>query len=177
MAYVKLVSGRSYPYIYNVTMAVGCRKELYKEYDGEGNVTVTTLVGSYLPNKPDDVMLVQYLLKKIYLKADETQGRITNYPSDITKLKIDGIHGPKTQAAIEQFQLQLRRSGKNNATDGAVDPELGLTSSISKTDYTITWLNKYLWVLHPNLAPDIAADPECPTLLKDKVLTPFTTRI
>jgi len=65
----------------------------------------------------------------------------------------------------------MRRNGRNIATDGCVDSELGdsTTSSISKTDYTISWLNKYLWVLYPYLAPDIRLDPECPPELKQAV--------
>jgi len=44
MAYKKQVQGRSYPHLYNATMTVGSCK----------------------PNKRDDVMLVQYLLKRVY---------------------------------------------------------------------------------------------------------------
>jgi peptidoglycan hydrolase-like protein with peptidoglycan-binding domain len=86
-------------------------------------------------------------------------------------LKIDGLYGPKTQKAIEQFQLEMRCNGRSIATDGCVDTELGdsATSSISKTGYTISWLNKYFWILYPWLAPDITIDPECPAELKQAV--------
>jgi hypothetical protein len=171
MAYKKQVQGRSYPHLYNVTMTVGSRKSVSRkvlkgDYDG---MVVTTYQASFEPNKRDDVMLVQYLLKRVY-----QQGQNCNPPlqaNGTTSLKIDGMYGPKTQGAIEKFQLEMRRNGRSIATDGCVDSELGdsATSSISKTGYTISWLNKYFWVLYPNLAHDISVDPECPAELKQAV--------
>jgi len=170
MAYKKQVQGRSYPHLYNVTMTVGSRKSLSREvvkggdYDG---MVITSYSASYEPNKRDDVMLVQYLLKRVYQQGHNCNPQL-NQANGTTELKIDGLRGPKTQKAIEQFQLEMRRNGRNIATDGCVDPELGdsATSSISKTGYTISWLNKYFWILYPYLAPDISIDPECPAELK-----------
>ena len=180
MAYKKTVQGRSYPFLYNVTMTVGSRKSLTTaqhtemvQVGGKHGISVpttkttTTLTSSYEPNKRDDVMLVQYLLKRVYQNGHNVQPPL-NQGSGAAALKIDGYHGPKTQRAIEQFQLEMRRNGRNIATDGCVDTELGdsATSSISQTGYTISWLNKYLWVLCPALAPNITADPECPSELR-----------
>lgn len=161
MAYKKQVQGRSYPHLYNVTNTVGSRKAMVQ------TATHTSYTSSYEPNRRDDVMLVQYLLKRIYQQGSNASPPL-NQGNGTTQLKIDGIYGPKTQRAIEQFQLEMRRNGRNIATDGSVDPEPGnsATSTISKTGYTISWLNKYFWVLYPWLAPDIGADPECPTELK-----------
>lgn len=170
MAHVKRVTGRSYPHMYNVNKTVGNRKEMTS---GGGITTMTT---TFSPNEKDDVMLVQYLLKKVYQRSHQTEGRLSPGISDPAELKIDGQLGPLTQGAIEHFQIQLRRAGASIATDGSVDPETGLTSTISQTGYTITWLNKYLWTLYPFLAPDIASDRECPPELQDKVFTPLTHR-
>jgi hypothetical protein len=163
MAIKQKVDGRSYSHIYNVTMTVGSRKSVYVE-DG-----ITTYTSTFEPNKPDDVMLVQYLLKRIYQRCDLFPGSGLDKTNGTCLLKIDGYHGPKTQKAIEMFQIEMRRAGRNIATDGCVDPEKGLTSSISKTGYTITWLNKYLSVFYPEFFPDIRLDPECPATLKASI--------
>ena len=184
MAYKKQVQGRSYPHLYNVTMTVGSRKsvEQKKEMEtvrvGKGkfgvsipNVkTTTTYKSSIEPNKRDDVMLVQYLLKRVYQQGNNCSPQLSQ-TTGAAELKVDGYYGPKTARAIEQFQLEMRRNGRSIATDGCVDPELGdsATSSISKTGYTISWLNKYFWVLYPMLAPDITIDPECPPELKQSI--------
>lgn len=161
MAYKKQVQGRAYPHMYNVTMTVGARKALYETETG------TKLTSSYEPNVRDDVMLVQYLLKRVNQEW-ERQGHPSN---GATTLKIDGVHGPKTQQAIEQYQLTVAREGRCIATDGCVDSERGDIpySSISKTGYTISWLNSTLWMQNPALASDITKDPECPPELKGAV--------
>jgi hypothetical protein len=161
MAHKKRVQGRQYPHMYNVDMTVGSRKALYE------NETSTVYTASYEPNRRDDVLLVQYLLKRVYQEW-EKKGKPSN---GVTQLKIDGMYGPKTQRAIEQFQLDAAREGSNIATDGCVDPERGPTpySSISKTGYTISWLNSTLWMHNPALASDITRDPECPFELKHKL--------
>ncbi|HVE57644.1 MAG TPA: hypothetical protein VNB22_12495 [Pyrinomonadaceae bacterium] len=191
MAYKKAVQGRTYPFLYNVTMTVGSRKSVWKSTvitpqqpvkTGMGQMgtqtatktAVTNYTASYEPNKRDDVMLVQYLLKRVYQRGQNCNPPLKSGvgdPHSPAALKIDGFCGPKTQGAIEHFQLEMRRGGKNIATDGCVDTERGgsSTSSVSKTGYTISWLNKYFWVLYPELAPDISADPECPPELKQAV--------
>ncbi len=164
MAYKKPVHGRAYPHLYNVTNTVGSRKAMVQ------TATYTSYTSSYEPNRKDDVMLVQYLLKRVYQQGHNAQPPL-NQQNGTAQLKIDGLYGPKTQRAIEQFQLEMRRNGRNIATDGCVDPELGdsSTASISQTGYTISWLNKYFWVLYPELAMNISADPECPMELKQSL--------
>lgn len=168
MAHTKMVQGRSYPYLYNVDMTVGQRMEKHT------NGSSTSVYGYYQPNKRDDVMLVQYLLKRVYQRGQAAQPPLKSGvgdPHSPTELKIDGLCGPKTQGAINKFQLEMRQNGRNIATDGCVDPELGnsSTSSISKTGYMISWLNKYFWVLYPELAPNLVSDPECPAELRQSL--------
>ncbi len=176
MAYKKQVQGRSYPHLYNVTMTVGSRKalKLGSAAGAAAGKPATILTSSYEPNKRDDVMLVQYLLKRVYQQGHNAQPPLksgSGDPHSPAALKIDGLCGSKTQGAIEQFQLEMRRNGRNIATDGCVDSERGesATASVSKTGYTISWLNKYFWILYPLLAPDISIDPECPPELKQAV--------
>ncbi len=169
MAYKKAVQGRSYPFLYNVTMTVGSRKSIGVSFD---DIPVPIyarekiLLRSREPNKRDDVTLVQYLLKKNYQRGQNASPPL-NQANGTANLKIDGLYGPKTQKAIEQFQLEMRRNGHNIATDGCVESERGDSSTGST--YTISWLNKYFWQLYPNLAPDILVDPECPVELKQSL--------
>src|SRR5262249_12511622 len=141
-------------------LSVGQRKSVVK------NGNSTTLYGYYQPNRRDDVMLVQYLLKRVYQRAQTAN--LNGGGARPSDLKIDGIWGPKTPAAIEQYQVEMARNGRSIATDGVVDSEKGsgTTSSISHTGYTISWLNKYFWVLWPTLAPNVTGDVECPFELK-----------
>lgn len=161
MANKQPVEGRSYPHLYNVTMTVGVR---------QGGNGWDNYCEAYYANRRDDVMLVQYLLKRVYQRGsmanpplDQTNGTIT--------IKIDGYYGPKTQKAITNYQMEMRRNGRSIATDGCVDPERGgnVTASISQTAYTISWLNKYFYVMYPELFNDISIDPECPAELANAV--------
>lgn len=232
MAYKKRVQGRSYPYLYNVSMTVGSMKKAQtspsqadkdawarmennridselreQQWEKEqmndafarrvthqatsnpmavpnvepppAQQEVDTMprpmppnknpqyTTSYRANRRDDVMLVQYLLKRVYQQGHKAQPPL-NQANGTSQLKIDGIYGPKTQKAITNFQLEMRKNGRNIATDGCIDPERSdsAIASISKTAYTISWLNKYFWLLYPQLAHDIRADPECPMELK-----------
>ncbi|MGH9947711.1 MAG: peptidoglycan-binding domain-containing protein [Pyrinomonadaceae bacterium] len=161
MAYKKPVEGRSYPHVYNVAMTVGIRQG----GDAWGNYEA-----AYYSNRRDDVMLVQYLLKRVYQR-----GAVADPPLDQSngacELKVDGYYGPKTQKAITSYQFEMKKNGRSIATDGCVDPEgpQGSTSTISQTGYTISWLNKYFYLLYPELFPNIALDPECPAELKMSV--------
>jgi len=189
MAYKKTVQGRPYPFLYNVTMTVGSRHSIQKTTKitmkpgpvGIGGrisipvpVNSTTIKKSYEPNKRDDVMLVQYLLKRVYQKGFSCNPQL-NPASGAALLKVDGLYGPETAGAIEQFQLEMRRGGRNVATDGCVDSELGddAISSISKTVYMISLLNEYFWSLYPLLAPDLSIDPECPPELRQSLSCGF----
>jgi hypothetical protein len=165
MAHVKRVEGRPYPHIFNVDLAVGVHKQTYTDPN-----SIEQVYSKSQPNKRDDVMLVQYLLKRIYQEGDRVIPPLKDYAA-AANLKIDGMHGPKTQKAIESFQLELRRRGTNIATDGCVDSEKGEISSISKTQYSITWMNKYFGSLYPQVILNIDLDPTCPAELRQKLST------
>lgn len=162
MAHKKIVEGRFYPYLYNLDLGVGH--------------------SHHQPNCRDDVMLVQYLLKRIYERAQAADPPLNPNAGSawgsgqltlITELKVDGHWGPQTQSAIEQFQLELQRSGVEVIADGCVDPEETGHGKAShsplmppENGHTISWLNKYFWLLWSRLAPNVAQDPECPRELK-----------
>jgi hypothetical protein len=186
MAHKKQVQGRSYPHLYNVTMTVGSRKSLeHQQVTGFHEIPVgntyavipveritTVYKSSTEPNKYDDVMLVQYLLKRIYQKAHEYQPPLNPRVSSrfsIAEIKVDGFYGPRTQASINHFQLELRRQGYSIITDGCVDPERTDSgfATISGEAYTITQLNAGFFEKYP--PGFLESDPECPPELKSSI--------
>lgn len=75
----------------------------------EGDVVITASVGRGGANKPDDVSAIQYCLDQV--------PPVDGGPNP--PLKIDGVCGPKTTAAIQNFQL--KHFGWPGA-DGRIDP-------------------------------------------------------
>jgi hypothetical protein len=99
-------------FIYNVTMAVG--------------------PPGTAPNRPDDVMLVQYLMKTIV--------RVGLWvPPTLSKpFPVDGRMGPDTAAWIQDYQLTKH---KFVFQDGRIDRALGVNASLAHRIYTIIFLN------------------------------------
>jgi hypothetical protein len=101
-------------FFYNVTMAVGP-------------------VGT-APNRHDDVLLVQYLLKNL------VRAGLWIPPTFSKPFFADGRMGPDTAAWIWDYQL-TKRHILNNNVDGRIDRALGVNTSITHVWYTILLLN------------------------------------
>jgi peptidoglycan hydrolase-like protein with peptidoglycan-binding domain len=176
MAHIKQVQGQQFEFIYNVDMAVGSQTQKKTGFDPENGGPKDYYKSSPMPNKRDDVMLVQYLLRRIYQKATLRQPPLNpkagvSQPFLISEIKVDGCCGPKTQAAITHFQMESARRGNSIAVDGCVDSARteSLYSTISKTGYTIAYLNSaFFKVYSPGY---ILSDPECPAELKQSLLS------
>lgn len=97
---------------------------------------VEQAVGQNSPNARGDVMLVQYLLHHLYGNA-------------APDLKVDGWIGPITLRWIKQFQIDLKQHGYSIVADGRVDRAGATKSSVSKTFYTILWMQKLLFEKNP----------------------------
>jgi hypothetical protein len=96
-------------------------------------------VGPDCPNRKDDVMLVQFLLKQHY---SSPQHRAY---APAGEMVVDGIWGPITSRWLVAFQLSKRNAGWLVLVDGRADPARGPKSSISHTAYIIRILSIQWW--------------------------------
>jgi len=94
-------------------------------------------VGDWAPNRKDDVMLVQFLLREVY-KGPAFDPPL---PKPEGEMKVDGIFGPITKRFLFTFQTDMRKRGGLLSADGRADRVRGFTSSISQTMYTVFFLN------------------------------------
>lgn len=98
---------------------------------------VVHAVGNNCPNLPDDVKLVQYLLK-IYFEKFPSECRPNG------NITVDGVCGPITRNWILKFQLDCSYEYPGEIlVDGRVDRirNQSLKGAISKTYYTLSFLN------------------------------------
>lgn len=112
---------------------------------------VEKAVGKDGANQREDVRLVQYMIRHLYKEKAST-------------LAVDGFWGYHTARWIAKFQADAKAGGMSIATDGRVDRAMGTVSSVSKTTYTIVWLNVLLRKANP------AAYAALPSVVK---LTPI----
>jgi hypothetical protein len=121
---------------------------------GDGFYNVSAAVGNHCHNMVEDVMLVQFFLKKFYER----------FPSPKGELKVDGVCDPVTSTWIKAFQTLMKNTVH---PDGIISRARTGTPRSSKTQtvYTIIWLNKFIrmkdednqWFLNlfsnPNVPP------------------------
>ena len=102
---------------------------------------VVDAVGKNSPNKPEDVLLVQYLLDWYYKNYHPR----TTVPAGV--MKVDGIFDDVTSNWILQFQLNFMLSGYPIQADNRIDrirDKESFYDSSSDTVYTLAWLN---WIV------------------------------
>ena len=125
---------------------------------------VNYAVGKNCPNYREDVLLVQFFLKRIYMnefmKAQTPKGQ----------MKVDGNCGPITCNWILKFQIDMMNGGLKCYPDGVVNKagnnKSNWESSISKTNYTIRLINNGLRKLEPELYKSLAVHPDVPHELR-----------
>ena len=136
--------------------------ERWKFKDGhqEDYAMVTMAVGKNAPNKRDDVLLVQYLLKRIYEKPVYKNGCLSR-PRGV--MVVDGYVGAITLDWIKTFQLDMRTWGYSVLVDGRVDPSTGgQDSTISNTTYTIFGLGDAFKTHYPEIHANYVNHPDVP---------------
>lgn len=108
---------------------------------------VVHAVGKLCPNIRDDVKLVQYLLMAFYRKAVSDGFETPNGDIGVT-----GYCGTATMNWILKFQLDMSQDYPGNiAVDNRVDRirNKDFVGSISKTRYTLAYLNRGVIVYNP----------------------------
>jgi len=129
--------------------------------------TTDQAVGNGCPNRRDDVLLIQFLLKVV--SEGPQQSQLT--PDGLGPINIDGLWGPISQAFLNQY---IAVNSAENPTspltqDGRVDPVVNGRASGSRTGhlYTILALNKtFQNVRGPTALQDITTDPLFPQELR-----------
>ena len=127
--------------------------------DGGNYYNVNYAVGNQAPNMRDDVLLVQWMLHRVFTDHP------LFIPPEAKRLAIDGWIGPQTIKWIKAFQATIRRNGRPCAFDGRVDSARKSAGSISKSPYTVLWLNSALRSANPTVFEDPGSDPDMPTEL------------
>jgi hypothetical protein len=129
---------------------------------GDKIYVVTHAVGRNATNKRDDVLLVQYFLKKIYDKPGKA-----SLTRPTTPMVVDGYFGTITRNWILMFQNDLKRLGYSVWADGRVDPTTGDTrGTISKEIYTIFHLDNGFKFRYPEIHANMANSPDVPGELR-----------
>lgn len=127
-------------------------------------------VGENSPNKPDDVALVRFFLRRIGDAPD------VNIPS-LSSLQITTSPGADLNHAIRDFQIAVKNHGNHCAQDGRVDTAQnighGSLSTITHTAYTIAHLNASYRRRYATLHNDLTKDSKLPAILAPKFASPL----
>jgi peptidoglycan hydrolase-like protein with peptidoglycan-binding domain len=101
------------------------------------NESLKSSVGYGRPNDPQDVSIVQYLLNAAMDRTGSLKDR----------LEVDGIFGPKTYAAVRDFQQENCK-----VVDGVVDPNMETITRLNHEAGHFVTLNDGRY-LEPKLGP------------------------
>jgi|ERR1700722_5147573 hypothetical protein len=127
-------------------------------------------VGSGCPNRRDDVLLVQFLLKVV----SEGPKKDKYTPPGRGPIQCDGAWGPISQAYLNQYIAANSASNPNSplTKDGRVDPVVAGNFTGSRTGnlYTIVALNhSYKNTRGASALTDITADAVFPADLRPSI--------
>ncbi|KPH81913.1 peptidoglycan-binding domain-containing protein [Bosea vaviloviae] len=115
-------------------------------------LTVEMGVGPGRANNRDDVTLVQYLLNLYFQHPNQARVRQLGGTAASRKLVVDGIIGPRTNAAILAFQNAICATDNARVIcDGRVDKLRNEQVVVAGSDmqlYTIFELNNYACALY-----------------------------
>jgi len=127
-------------------------------------------------NNRDDVMLVQKLLRFVYVETDHARNLGFAMPRGTPDIGVDGKFGPITSKYILHFKQHVRSTGFPVFLDAVVlpfGPDDKQTSAVTKTFYTMRLL-----LTSAQNADDkaptrkldrLAADPDIPAELRDSL--------
>jgi hypothetical protein len=124
---------------------------------------VDAAVGKNAPNRKDDVLLVQYLLKNASTLGFPKvfQWSVLNYP-------LAGVWDRNWQSLLEVYTDTEIGAGNKMVADGRVDPVSGgrVTGAVHHRQFTIVVLNLRYGILRPTDYPRLADVADCPGELR-----------
>jgi hypothetical protein len=121
---------------------------------------VSQRVGQNCPNNRDDVMLVQYLLKKSFQGTQRWSPVVP--PSGA---RIDGNFSYYELYSILHYQLSNAYTGRGGFIDGIISPTHGHLHTVNNVQYTIIYMNLTLGAFHPQVLANPSSDPDIPQAL------------
>ena len=125
---------------------------------------VNMAVGKSAPNRKDDVMLVQYMLKRIYEKPVYEKATFSKQQSAMV---VDGFVGPITMQWIGRFQMDIRDGwGCSIVVDRRVDRAPGGTGP----EYTIDYINYAFKGHYPEIHANMPVHPDVPAEIRAALL-------
>ena len=129
-------------------------------------INVDAAVGNKASNsKQEDIMLVQFLLKKVAEKAPPNSEKARKAFALMKQVAISGRIDETTTNAIIAFQEGMRRSQSHSViVDGRVSRARGYYYS-GTTFCTIVSLNGYMRKHYPQKWPRLQDFPDCPGAL------------
>jgi len=148
VAFIEQTQNEAFPFYYNLHEGVG-----------------PDLNGNY---RRDDIMLVQYLLKKVWAQGRFSFAPTLPPPPAPGDINPDGIYGNTTKRWIKEYQNMEKQRGNTVLADGRIDRILNQSAetSISHTIYTLFVLNKRFKEALPEVFENVNDDPDCPPDLK-----------
>jgi hypothetical protein len=187
MAFVDSSGDEDLPAFYNVSFAVGADEikgppqnaiidttGIDGGGDGGGQLptylSLTWQLTASAANRRDDVMLVQFLLKKIWQDHADRSIAVLGPAPEPGQIAVDGYYGPITARWISRFQMALSNQGYGVTLDGRVDRAHGMVGSISHTTYTIVHLNSAFRDVDPEAFGNPSVDTGWPPDLVAAIL-------
>jgi hypothetical protein len=121
-------------------------------------------VGPACPNLADDVLLVQFLIRK---SAERTPDLPPDKKARMSKVPTSGICDAATIDGIKAVQERVREKHPPNVVDGIVSPAKG--TNYGTGIWAITILNSTVRLDFPERWPRLQDFPDCPPALSVRV--------
>ena len=122
-------------------------------------------VGKRRPNRTEDVLLVQFLIKAVIQKVP--QGADVTMIERMSKVPVNGLCDDATIDGILAVQEALKKRNPGVVVDGVISRARGYSYGAAK--WTIVWLNQGLRNDFPNIWPRLQDIRICPPALKSKL--------
>lgn len=114
----------------------------------------------------DDIMLVQYLMRKVVEKMPGSTPEARAADEAIRKVPVSGVCDQATIAGIEAFQKSLKAKNPQVIVDGRMSPAKAV--SYGGAVWSIVQLNNFIRVSQKEYWPRLQDLADCPSLLQGR---------